>query len=242
VNTLDALSRVDPIVFSNWEVMDFPAIESLPLATARLRIAAIIDNNVGRDDFGQPEPDDGYSAGASTGHTLSPRRMSLRIDAGGTNAGETDLEAGEYDMFPDPAVVTYPVFKGALLAINEIWPPSWAWAYAFRSNYVKVPESYGAGVQGYRLESLPPVPSDPTFPYSPFHVPRLAYLSAQLAAGIELPVEIKTERTPDGGLLMIAAEERLEPTEPEHLRRACILAEIMIARTGYRPARNSAAT
>jgi Immunity protein 52 len=220
VNTLDALSRIDPIVFSNWEVMDFSAIESLPLATARLRIAAIIDNNVSRDDFGQPEPDDGYSAGASAGHTLSPRRMSLRIDAGGTNAGETDLQAGEYDMFPDPAVVTYPVFKGALLATNAIWPPPWACAYAFRKDYDKGPLFTGAAL----------------FPYSVFHIPWLAYLSAPLGAGIELPQEIKTERTPDGGLLMIATEERLEPANPEHLRRARILAETMIARTGYRSA------
>lgn len=128
-------------------------------------------------------------------------------------------------MFPDPAIVTYPVFKAALLAIDAIWPPAWACAYAFRSEFVKVPVSYGAGVQGYRLQRLPPVPSDPTFPYSPFHIPWLAYLSAHLAAGIELPAEIKTERTLDGGLLMIAAEERLEPTDPEHLRRARILAQ-----------------
>jgi len=77
-------------------------------------------------------------------------------------------------MFPDPAIVTYPVFKAVLLAINAIWPPAWACAYAFRSDFVKVPVNYGDGVQGYRLESLPPVPSDPTFPYSPFHITWLA--------------------------------------------------------------------
>jgi hypothetical protein len=217
VNTLDGLNRIDPIVFSNWQVMDFPAIESLPLATARPRIAAIIDNNVSRDDFGKPEPDDGYSAGASTGDTLGPRRMSLRISAGGTDAGETDLKAGEYNMFPDPAVVTYPVFKGALLAINAIWPPVWACAYALRMDYDKVPLIPGAAL----------------FPYSRFHIPWLAYLSAPLAAGLEPPPEIKTERTPDGGLLMSATEERLDPTDPEHLRRARILAQTMVARAGH---------
>jgi hypothetical protein len=31
---------------------------------------------------------------------------------------------------------------------------------------------------------------------------------------------------------MIAVEERLDPTNPEHLRRARILAEIMVNRTG----------
>jgi hypothetical protein len=80
------------------------------------------------------------------------------------------------------------------------------------------------------------------FPYSRFHIPWLAYFSTPLAANVKLPPEIKTERTPDDGLLMIAAEQRLEPTDPEHLRRARILAQIMIARTGYRSARGSAAT
>jgi len=59
------------------------------------------------------------------------------------------------------------------------------------------------------------------------------YLSVPHAAGLELPPEILTERTPDGGLLMIAAEERLDPTDPEHLSRARILTETMIARIAY---------
>ena len=33
---------------------------------------------------------------------------------------------------------------------------------------------------------------------------------------------------------MIATKERLDPTDPEHLRRARILAQTMIAHTGYR--------
>ena len=49
---------------------------------------------------------------------------------------------------------------------------------------------------------------------------------------LQLPEEILTERTPDGGLLMIAAEERLDPTNPDHLRRSRILAETMIAHSG----------
>jgi hypothetical protein len=52
-----------------------------------------------------------------------------------------------------------------------------------------------------------------------------------LAGGLGLPREILTERTPDGGLLMTAAEERIDPDNPEHLRRARILAEAMIVCT-----------
>jgi hypothetical protein len=35
---------------------------------------------------------------------------------------------------------------------------------------------------------------------------------------------------------MIATEDRLDPTDPEHLRCARIIAETMIACTGYQPA------
>jgi hypothetical protein len=217
LETLDALGRIDSTVFPNWEVMDFRARDSLPLAAARPRIAAMIENNVKRDDFRRPQPERGYTAGAFISNVMKSRGISLRIHSGGNVRGNTWLETGDWDVLPDPAIVTYPVYKAALLAINAIWPGHWACAQAYRLGYDKVPL----------------IPGVPLFPYSRFHMPWLAYLSAPLAAGIELPPEIMTERTPDGGLLTIATEERLEPTNPDHLRRAQILAETMIARTGY---------
>jgi hypothetical protein len=42
--------------------------------------------------------------------------------------------------------------------------------------------------------------------------------------------EILTERTPEGELLMSATEDRLDPTVPDHWRRARMIAEIMVAR------------
>ena len=81
-------------------------------------------------------------------------------------------------------------------------------------------------------DKTPLSPGAPIFPYSRFHIPWLAYVSAPLASRLQLPAEIATERTPDGGLLMTATKERLDPANPEHLRRARILAEIMIARAG----------
>jgi hypothetical protein len=157
--------------------------------------------------------------------------MKFTADAGGKFESRALLRPGSWDVAPDPSIVTYPTFKAALLAINAIWRVSWACAQAFRANYVKVPEVYAPGVHGYGSERLPMIPSEPTFPESVFHIPWLAYLSAPLAAGVKLPPEILTEPTPDGGLLMIAAEERLDPDNPEHLRRARTLAETMIART-----------
>ena len=56
LQTLDALSRVDPLLAS-WKVLDRPTLASVPLAEARPRIATIIENFVVLDDAGQPEPE-----------------------------------------------------------------------------------------------------------------------------------------------------------------------------------------
>jgi len=233
VETLDALGSIDPTIFTNWKVMDLPRIKSYPLALVRMRIADIIENNVTRDDFGRPEEYYGYSAVAFTSNPINSRKIDLCIKAGGQSKGETWLQTGDWQVLPDPAIVTYPLFKAALLAINAIWPPIWACACAFRSDTVRVPETYPGGVQGYRLESLPMLPNDPTFKDSVFHIPWIGYLSAPLATGIALPREITTEQTADGGLLMIVTTDRLDPENPEHLRRARLIVETMLARTGY---------
>jgi len=218
IKTLDGLSGIDQQILADWEIMDYPAVRSVPLATARSCIATMIEENVMRDQLRQPLPDEGYTAGALTNAASDTRRMHLTINVGGEkNKGDTSLELGDlYDSPPDLSIVTYPVFKAALLAINAIWPPSFAWASAYKSDYWMTPLFPGA----------------PLFPFSRFHITWLGYLSAPLADGVQLPSEIKSERTPDGGLLMTAAEERLDPGNPEHWRHARILAEIMVNRTG----------
>jgi hypothetical protein len=48
---------------------------------------------------------------------------------------------------------------------------------------------------------------------------------------VKIAHEILTERMPDGGLLMSATTDRLDPMNPEHVRGARILAETLIACT-----------
>jgi hypothetical protein len=231
VHTLDALTNIDPLIFKNWEIMDFPAKDSVPLAVARSRIGVIIEKNVDRDQLGEAAPSYGYHAVAFTGNVSKSRKINLRINAGGKNKGGIWLETGSWRVAADPAIVTYPIFKSALLAIEAFWPSAWANAYVRRLGHVAVPIDVGAaGAQAFRIDSPPQVPTDPSFPKG-FHIPWLAYLSAKLAADLKLAPEILTERTPDGGLLMTATEDRIDPDNPEHLRRARILAETMIACT-----------
>jgi hypothetical protein len=133
VNLLDVLSRIDPI-FSNWLIADHPNssfgdettdllnIKAVSLASARARIAEIIENNVARNM---------------------------------------------------PAIVTYPLYKAGLLAINAIWRAPWSCAYAFRSGSISVPIEFAPGVVATQIKSVTQVPLDPTYPNSIFHIPGL---------------------------------------------------------------------
>jgi hypothetical protein len=244
LETLDSLSRIDPVL-SDWIIADFPNprsgdpitdsenMKAIPLASARMRIAEIIENYVRRDDANEPDPDCGYHAFAATSELGGPRVADIRINAGGKyKDGDTDFGFGErYIEPPDLTVVTYPLYKAALLAINAVWRAPWACAQAFRSSTISVPGvEIVPGLVATRIDSITQVPLDPTFPQSTFHIPWIAYFSAEHAAGVTLSRDILTERTPDGGLLMSATTDRLNPDNPEHVRRARIIAEAMIAR------------
>ena len=216
LGTLDALSHIDPVVFANWQLSDFRVMSFCPLQQARREITSLVQRNVVLDDLREPDPDCGYTMVANVGKFKDPRSAAFWARAGGQHESETDLKFADYDVAPDLTIVTYPLFKAALLAINANWQPAWACAYAFRLDYNEAPLARGA----------------PLFPYSVFHIPWLGYLSAPLTDGLHLAAEILTERTPDGGLLMSATHERLDPTNPEHLVRARIIAETMMACTG----------
>jgi hypothetical protein len=247
LKTLDSLSSIDPVL-SDWKIDDFPNpssgdeitdslnMKAVPLAVARPRMTEIIENYVRRDDAYEPDPDWGYHASAATSEFSGPSAASISVDAGGKYGdGSTFFGFGLSNGMepPDLSLVTYPLFKTVLLAVNAVWRAPWACAQAFRSGTVSVPNvEVAPGVIGTRIDSVAPLPLDPTFPYSIFHIPWIAYLSAEHAAGVTLPLDILTERTPDGGLLMSAATDRLDPDKPEHARRARMIADVMIARFG----------
>jgi hypothetical protein len=182
----------------------------------RPRIAEIIRSNVARDDYGRSEPAYGYSAVALSTSDAASRQVSFSVDTGATqHEGKIELRAGDFMVPPDPKIVTYPLFRAALLAINEIWLSPWACAQAFKASYDEAPLFPGAAL----------------FPYSQFHIPWIAYLGPSLLRGFAQPPDLKTERTPDGGVLMSAIEERLDPTNPERLRRARVLTDVLIRQT-----------
>jgi hypothetical protein len=214
LDSLDALSRIDPL-FTDWKILDPAAMASLPLAIARTRISTVVENNLARDDYDQPEPESGYSLVAQTGNAIPSRIVTLRATAGAVFDGEMSLRFGDVLQPTDPSIVTYRLFREALLATSAIWRPLWAYLSASTSHYWKGPI----------------VPGAPVIRHNPFSITWIAYLSPAVTRGFVVEPELRTDSAPDGGLLMSATDQRFDPSNPEHLRRACILAETMIART-----------
>jgi hypothetical protein len=232
LRTLEALSGIDPLLsgwqlYRNWNIAEDDQPRQVPLEAAYERIVEIVENGIARNDFDEPAPGNGYSVCATAGARGS-RHVSF---SAGTRTPFLVLSFGERDIATDLSIVTYPLFKAALLAISSAWDAQWSYAQAVRQAMVEVPWDLAPGVPAFTIESAPPVPIDPTFPKSAFHVPWIVYLSAEHAAGVKVTREILTEPTPDGGLLMSATTDRLDPMNPEYVRRARILAETLVACT-----------
>jgi hypothetical protein len=215
LDSLDALSRIDPL-FNGWKILDPLAMASLPLAIARTRISTIVENNIARDDDDQPEPESGYSLVSLTSNALPSRVVTFRVETGAVFNGAMSLRFGDVFQPTDPLIVTYRLFRETLLATSAIWQPLWAYVAASTDDYWKGPI----------------VPGAPVIRRTPFLITWIGYLSPAVTRGFVVEPELRTESTPDGGLLMSATDERFDLANPEHLGRASILAETMIARTG----------
>ena len=113
LDTLDTLSEVDPLLV-RWNVLDLPAREALPLAEARLRIAGIVEKNVVRDDYDQPEPASGYTAIGVVNNGEPSRDITFRVAAGAVyQGGDIMLQIGELIGPTDRRMVSYSLFRRA---------------------------------------------------------------------------------------------------------------------------------
>ncbi len=215
LRTLDLIAEAAPEIGS-WKILTGrKESDVVPIDDARDIIGTLVENYPATiDDIADPQY--GYNLFGSSLTVLSSRRVSWCAGVGGKFGDDIRFRVGEFDMPSDLDIVTYRLFRAALLATIAQWPSNWANAYAYRSDY----------------DEVSPAPGIPSHPRSRYLIPWLSYLSARLSADFDPPAEILSERTPDGGLLMIATEERLDPTNPEQMRRSRMMAEIMIAHAG----------
>jgi Immunity protein 52 len=219
LGVLDAISEAVPGV-GTWQLAKPPyQDESVTIDEIRGNVADWVEDNPSTiDDV--PDPETGYFLMAmNLPGRFSPKNLALTARVGGRLGDTIRFEVGSVRGSSDLETVTYPLFRAALLGIVTQFPPVWASAGLYVPGYDKI--SFAPGI--------------PAQPKSPYRIPWLSYLCAPLTKGLVPPVGVPCERTADGGLLMIAAEERLDPTNPDHMRRARAIAEILIARVGERP-------
>ncbi len=200
---IDALKKIDP-VFSLWTC---GGMRSLDFEKIRDRYAEEIAAGLSRSDWGEPTPVYGYWFAATTRDVPRERYFVVRCHAGGTVKesfpNSIILETSSLaNLKPDPSVVSYRVFRPALLAIVDVWNPAHAGAYS-----QQLIEKYGGD--------------------SYFSAAWIQYLSPWLAEKITPPSTVLAEHLPNGGLLMSATTETFDIDNPAHLAAAQDMAAAM---------------
>jgi hypothetical protein len=216
--TLDSLGEIDPAL-KNWSGSDdYDGENQYSLASVRANMAAWVGDHVAHDDYGK-DARLGYSVFGVSGREPDPepvaRQALFGLQAGSAFKNYYMFEIGAIRHPPDPQLSTFPLYKAVLLSLIAIWPAPWANARCT--------------IWG---ERPPTLPGELPFPYSGYQMPWISYLCAERAAKVVVPSEVTSERTADGGLLMIAAQTRFDPANIEHMRRSRQIAEIMIEHGG----------
>jgi hypothetical protein len=213
LRTVDLLHGIDPL-FSSWTVSldnepvdpetvedhieEYVAAHSSKLEFVRGRFEDIVAAHASRDDYGDPEPVWGYGPFAYTGDgTPDPLNYSLSVKAGanlpaGITSPNRVMLHTDYSELPDPRVITYRIFKAALLAIVEVWDP--------------------IDCRAMPHELLKLIYSD-----GYFRAVWMQYLSLPLARSITPPATSINEYLPNGGLLMSATTETFKVDNPSHV-------------------------
>jgi len=220
LETLDKLEPLSPAM-NNWLLVDFVDLVLRPLTEVRSGIADLVLKNVGRDDDDEVDPREGYWMSAEGAESKkgfkTPRSVEVSIRSGSQWLNDAEICVGGIGRPADPALATYPIYRGALEILASTWPCPWVEAHAFRPNF---PPLKPATIPLTAARELDP-------PRETYYFPWMLYLSAPLAAGLEPPKDLLREATPGGGMILSAVQDRLDPDNPDHTRRARLLQTII---------------
>ena len=198
---LNQLKLVDPL-FANWyrftSETEVEPFDMNPVSLTKTTAQAI-----SYDDDGDPEWYHGYRYGAWNRDTFGPTHRGFKLGFHANNllpkpyfSNHVVLETN-YGIAPADNVVTFRLFRVALLAIVEAWEPTWCIAYPV-TIYDFWPRSADIHLQLAWMSYVPP---------------RFASLIAPPPSGV-------AERTAQGGLLMSATDETFRVDNPAHLAAA----------------------
>jgi len=230
VRTLDALSRIDAVL-TGWTIWrsdcsldellawaeegaQEPApVKPVPLEQARRDMTSLVEANVRRDDWNEPQPDEGYSLVSNNRYNLTARNVCVSVTAGSEyNQNKWSVTFGDLGSTPpDPSIMSFPITNGIFRTMTSTWPTPWATL---------------SGIAVGR-EEAPGVIGTTSVVTSRHDITWMGYLSARIAPGFEPPSDLISERTADSGILMMSAPERPDPANADQMRRSDLLTSIM---------------
>ena len=193
VRQIDALTAIDPL-FDLWTC---GAKKPTKFETVRDHYVDEVKARIAKDDWGVPDPTYGYYIGARTRGRPLQLSYTLSVHAGSTSAIGPYLDNSllletSAGVVPDPAAITYRIFKSTLLSVVAIWDPVECVAYP--------------------SVLLPPYGT----PRESFMEVWIQYLSAPLARLITPPDTAIVEHLENGGMLMAATAETFRADNPAH--------------------------
>jgi hypothetical protein len=197
---LQTISVLSP-AFSGWKFSG--KFWPLPAGPGD-ELTRLIADCVAKADDGDPTPIYSYGFGANA-ESHPKAIISLHIDAG-SYVPNPQYFANTAELRTQPlnehnaALVTYPIFKAALIAIAEAWDATWCGAYP--SDIIPLwPDLIAAGRPAFEMAWI-------------------TYLSPRFAPMVTPPRSAIVEHTLQGGIIMTATEERFDVTNPAHLAAA----------------------
>ncbi|MEJ0093588.1 MAG: Imm52 family immunity protein [Methylocella sp.] len=187
---VDRLKQIHP-AYDNWIFR----LNNRPRKFDALRgnLPAAVASRVARADDGEPTPIYGYRPSTFNSMKSNPGSLHLRIKAGSALSNFAEIGTG-YQVVPDPGIISFPVFKAALLALSESFDVTYCSAYPAQ------------------ILNL----SDTT---RHLRLAWMSYVSPRFAPLITPPPSAIVER-PRGALLMAATEETFSIDNPAHLAAA----------------------
>ncbi len=208
--SVEALQEIHPL-FRSWWFTDLVAQEYVPIAEAHPRISSLIAQGIMRDDFDEPSPEEGYTflIKNSTESTSETVNLEVRDNNHCRKKffGNGGVFSTEYQEIPAPALIAYPVFKSAMMAMAQVWGATSA-------------QAIGGDIGELRRKSG-----------RMFAPAWMTYLAPPLLARITPPSGVLCEPTPDGGLLMIATEETFDPSNPDHMAASWAISDALVSLT-----------
>jgi hypothetical protein len=190
---------IDPILGHWYDWRSETQVAPLDLAPEAL--TRKVAESIVRKEDGTPSKSGGYyfSTVNNDRNSRGPRDFVLVINGGSDARRNFATLDTEFGVVPDPDVVTYAIFKAAVLAMSECFEA--VYCDAFPSDLHALWVDGGRKTPALRLAWI-------------------SYVSPRFAPLVTPPPSAIVERQSNGGLLMAAADETFVTSNPQHLAAA----------------------